>query len=259
VKPYYQDSAVTIYHGDCLELLPMQCDAIVTDPPYSSGGQFRGDRARATTEKYVSAEFVNRSEFSGDNLDQRVFMVWSSWWLKAAIAGAAQGAALCCFTDWRQIPALTDAVQCAGWVWRNLAVWWKPGCRMIKGRFSSSAEYVIYATNGAHDALGESSQQNVFRCGTLVGNQKQHIAEKPEAVMGWVLGVTPAGCTILDPFAGSGTTGWAAKLSGRKAVLIEREERYCEIAAKRMAHGVLDFGTANPTGQTAPHEAARKD
>jgi site-specific DNA-methyltransferase (adenine-specific) len=116
---------------------------------------------------------------------------------------------------------------------------------MIKGRFSSSSEYVIYATNGAHDALGESSQQNVFRCGTLVGDQKQHIAEKPEEVMGWVLGATPAGCTVLDPFAGSGTTGWAAKLSGRKAVLIEREERYCEIAASRMAQGVLPLCTAN--------------
>ena len=75
---------VTLHLGDCLDImrtLPAgSVDAVITDPPYSSGGQFRGDRARSTVEKYVTAMYVNRSEFSGDNLDQRVFMVWSSWY-----------------------------------------------------------------------------------------------------------------------------------------------------------------------------------
>jgi site-specific DNA-methyltransferase (adenine-specific) len=64
--------------------------------------------------------------------------------------------------------------------------------------------------------------------------------------MRWLVSeLSEEGQIILDPFAGSGTTGRAAKDLGRKAVLIEREERYCEIAARRMGQGVLDFGTAN--------------
>ena len=246
-KPYYEHDGITIYHGDCLDLLPMleQVDAVITDPPYSSGGQFRGDRARSTTEKYVTAQFVNRNEFSGDNLDQRVFMVWSSWWLSAARSVCSDGAVLCVFSDWRQIPALTDAIQVGGWVWRNLATWWKPGCRMIKGRFSSSAEYVIYGTNGAHDSDGEKAVQNVISCPTLTGDDKEHIAEKPIEVMKWVLAVTKANSTILDPFMGSGTTLRAAKDLRRKAIGIEIEEKYCEISAKRLSQEVFDF--APPT------------
>lgn len=226
----------TLYLADCLEVLPTlgRVDAVVTDPPYSSGGQFRGDRARSTTEKYVTAQFTTRSEFSGDNLDQRVFMVWSSWWLSAARSVCKDGAILCAFSDWRQIPAMTDAIQCAGWVWRNLATWWKPGCRMIKGRFSSSAEYIIYATNGAHDVEGEDTVQNVFKCATLVGKSKEHIAEKPLAVMRWILSITRPQGTILDPFMGSGTTGVACANLGRKFIGIEIEERYFDIACKRI-------------------------
>ena len=63
--------------------------------------------------------------------------------------------------------------------------------------------------------------------------------------MTWCIGLAGDVQTILDPFAGSGTTGRAAKDLGRKAVLIEREERYCEIAASRMAQGVLPLCTAN--------------
>jgi site-specific DNA-methyltransferase (adenine-specific) len=245
IKPYYEENGITIYHGDCLEILPCleSVDAVITDPPYSSGGQFRGDRARSTTEKYVTAQFINRSEFSGDNLDQRVFMVWSSWWLAAARSACNDGAVLCAFSDWRQIPAMTDAIQCGGWVWRNIATWWKPGCRMIKGRFSSSAEYVIYATNGAHNSDGERAVQNVLSCATLTGDDKEHIAEKPIEVMNWILSVTKPLAVTLDPFMGSGTTLVAAKQLGRKAIGIEIEEKYCEIAVKRLAQGVFDFAS----------------
>jgi site-specific DNA-methyltransferase (adenine-specific) len=228
----------TLYLGDCLDILPdlPKVGAIVTDPPYSSGGQYRGDRARSTTEKYVSAKFASRSEFSGDNLDQRVFMVWSSWWLSAARSVCEDGAVLCAFSDWRQIPAITDAVQCGGWVWRNLATWWKPGCRMVRGRFSSSAEYIVYASNGAHESDGERAVQNVFSCATVSGDDKEHIAEKPESVMTWVLSVTKPGCLVLDPFMGSGTTGIACHHMNRPFIGIEMQPEHFDTACERIAN-----------------------
>jgi DNA modification methylase len=79
----------------------------------------------------------------------------------------------------------------------------------------------------------------------LMQDGAQHPTQKPEELIRWCIQQADPVATILDPFAGSGTTGRAAKDLGRKAVLIEREERYCEIAARRMAQGVLDFGDAN--------------
>ena len=69
--------------------------------------------------------------------------------------------------------------------------------------------------------------------------ERFHPTQKPLALITWCLSLAPDAQTILDPFAGSGTTGRAAKDLGRKCVMIEREEKYAEIAAKRMAQEVL--------------------
>ncbi len=239
MTPYYEQDGITIYHGDCFDILHdlSGIGAVVTDPPYSSGGAFRGDRAMATTTKYVNSDTAAyRPEFAGDNRDQRAFLAWASMWLNAARNASVPGAVLASFIDWRQLPILTDAVQSGGWTWRGLGTWWKPGCRMQKGRFSASAEYVIYATNGpASDGMG--SPQNVFSC--KIDGDRDHIAQKPQPVMRWVLQLAPEGSKILDPFMGSGTTLRAAKDLGLSAVGIEVDERYCEIAAKRLSQGAL--------------------
>lgn len=244
MKPYYQDSRVTIYHGDMFDVLPTLSGigAVITDPPYSSGGAFRGDRAQQTSTKYVQTTTeAYRPEFAGDNRDQRSFLVWCSLWLNAARRASLSGAPLCAFIDWRQLPTMTDAVQAGGWVWRNLATWHKPGIRMVRGRFSASAEYVVYATNGPA-AEGERSPQNVFA--HRVDVDREHIAQKPVPVMHWVLGVVPSSSLILDPFMGSGSTLEAAKSLGHRAIGIEVDERYCEIAARRMSQESLDLGAA---------------
>ena len=239
--PYYQSPCgrYTIYHGDALAILPLipaaTVDAVVTDPPYSSGGQFRGDRNQRTSTKYVNSDSLDtcRDEFSGDNRDQRAFLAWATIWLSQLHRAAKSGAVICCFTDWRQLPTVTDAIQCGGWVWRNIATWWKPGVRMQAGRFSASAEYIVYGSRGVPN-IGERSPQNVFSCQPVGGDDKEHIAEKPEDVMSWAIGVSQSDALILDPFMGSGTTGVACVRTGRRFIGIELEERYCAIAARRI-------------------------
>ena len=245
MTPYYSDDFVTIYHGDCFDILHdlSGIGAVVTDPPYSSGGAFRGDRAMQTTAKYVqTGTMAYRPDFAGDNRDQRSFLVWCSMWLNAARRASEPGAVLASFIDWRQLPVLTDAVQAGGWQWRNLATWWKPGVRMQRGSFSLSAEYVVYATNGPSDSDFAGAVQNVFKCAPVTGDAKDHIAEKPVDVMRWIMQTVAPGAVVLDPFMGSGTTLRAAKDTGHPVIGIEVDERYCEIAAKRMAQEVLDFG-----------------
>jgi site-specific DNA-methyltransferase (adenine-specific) len=227
----------TLYLGDSLDVLSglSGIDAIITDPPYSSGGQFRGDRSQKTAAKYVQTDsvFTNRDEFSGDNRDQRAFLAWSTMWFGKLHQISNPGAILLAFTDWRQLPTMTDAVQCGGWVWRNIVTWWKPGIRMQRGRFSSSAEYIVYASRGVPNE-GERSPQNVLSIAPVGGKDKQHIAEKPAALFEELVGVTQPGALVIDPFMGSGTTGVACARLGRRFIGIEIDERHFETACERI-------------------------
>ncbi len=243
--PYYDRGGITIYHADAFDVLHELADigAVITDPPYSSGGAFRGDRSAQTTTKYVqSGTAAYRPEFAGDNRDQRSFLAWCSLWMTAARHAAITGAVFCTFSDWRQLPTLTDAVQAGGWTWRGLATWWKPGIRMQRGMFSSSAEYVVYATNGPANYDFDGAPQNVFRHKPV--DEKSHIAEKPVEVMRWILKTVPPGVTILDPFMGSGTTLRAAKDLGHPCIGIDSDLRYVEIAARRLEQEVFAWGEA---------------
>lgn len=241
MKPYYDDGkGIVIYHGDCLDVLPYLSGiaGVVTDPPYSSGGAFRGDRVNATLTKYISSDSSNQrlDDFTGDNRDQRSFAAWATLWMNACRNASLPGAVLVSFIDWRQLPTLTDAVQGGGWVWRGLATWHKPGIRMQRGMFSGSAEYCVFATNGPkldHDG----APQNVFAC--QPEGDKEHIAQKPQAVMRWAIQVVPPIGPILDPFMGSGTTLRAAKDMGFDAIGIETSEQYCDLAARRLSQEVL--------------------
>lgn len=227
----------TLYLGDCLSILPQMSGigALITDPPYSSGGQFRGDRAQKTSTKYINTDSVLtfRTEFSGDNKDQRAFLTWSSIWFGQALQASKLGAVACIFTDWRQLPTMTDALQGGGWVWRNIVTWWKPGCRMQRGRFSASAEYVLYASNGV-PIEGQNSPQNVLSFAPVGGDEKEHIAEKPVQLLETIIGITLPDAVVLDPFMGSGTTGVACCLTGRKFIGVELDAHAFDTACRRI-------------------------
>lgn len=254
LEPYYQDHSTTIYHGDLLEVLHdlSGVGAVVTDPPYSSGGAFRSDRMQATTMKYVNSTTpAYRHEFGGDNRDQRSFTVWCTMWMAAALRASVPGAPIVTFTDWRQLPTMTDAVQAAGWMWQNLATWWKPGIRMQHGRFSLSAEYLVVGSAGP-PTPGRRSPQNVYSCPPVPSADKQHIAEKPGPVMLWALGVVPQGAVVLDPFMGSGATLVACRADGLPSIGVDVDERCCELTARRLQQGsLLDGITERPADVVA--------
>jgi site-specific DNA-methyltransferase (adenine-specific) len=230
--------AATLYQGDSLEILPTlgPVDALVTDPPYSSGGQFRGDRTQQPASKYVQSdtELTCRDSFTGDNRDQRAFLAWATIWLSRALDVSRPGAIALIFTDWRQLPTMTDALQCGGWVWRNIITWWKPGVRMQRGRPSLSAEYILYGSAGI-PVDGEDSPQNVLRFKPVAGEDKIHIAEKPVDLLEALIGLTPPGATVVDPFMGSGVTGIACLARGRRFIGIEKAPATFDSACGRIA------------------------
>lgn len=104
MTPYYEQDGITIYHGDSLHVLqslPAEAfDALVTDPPYSSGGQFRGDRMKGTGEKYTQSESRgNYADFAGDTRDQRSFALWCTLWLSESLRVCRPGAPILLFSD----------------------------------------------------------------------------------------------------------------------------------------------------------------
>lgn len=244
MTPYYDDGrGIVIYHGDAFDVLPSLSgvSAVVTDPPYSSGGAFRGDRMRTTLEKYVQSDAMAQSTgfaFSGDNRDQRSFLAWCSLWMNAARVATEPGATIGCFTDWRQLPTVTDAIQSGGWVWRGVGVWAKGFGRPRNGGFSAGAEFLVWGTNGPLPP-NDKYPAGVIQVASPHTAEREHITQKPTAVMAWAMENVSPGGIILDPFLGSGTTAVAAKAHGCGCIGIELEERYCEIAAKRLSQEVL--------------------
>lgn len=143
-----------LIRGDALAVLrdlpDASVDAVITDPPYSSGGMVRGDRAVAGTHrKYVGDAVTLRPEFGGDSRDQRGYEYWCALWLGECHRVTRPGGVCLLFTDWRQLPATTDAIQSGGWVWRGIVPWYKPNTRPQVGRFTAQCEYVIWASQGA--------------------------------------------------------------------------------------------------------------
>lgn len=248
MKPYYAENGITVYHGEALAVLSEldeQVGSVVTDPPYSSGGMFRGDRSGATSAKYVGfAEEMSRKDlpdFVGDSRDQRGYAHWAALWLAEALRLTVDGGLGFVFADWRQLPTTTDALQAGGWTWRGVVTWDKGHARPIKGRFRANTEFCAWGSRGPLPVHVGDYPGSVVAAAPP--RDKQHATQKPVAVLTHLLRVAPM-APVLDPFMGTGTTLRAAKDTGRRAIGIEIEERYCEIAVQRLAQEVLPLETA---------------
>jgi site-specific DNA-methyltransferase (adenine-specific) len=220
MKPYYDHNGITIYHGDCLEILPElePVDLVLTDPPYGCGKAEWDD------------EFPSWSIIEFFKISQAICVMPGLWhigdcinamhkryrWIIAGFNLNGMTFGKIGFNNW--IPAV-----CGG--------------EGIK--------------HGGKDAFLFS-----------IGREPKfdHPSQKPLPFIKFLVSrLTEEGNTLIDPFLGSGTTLVAAKELGRRAIGIEIEEKYCEIAARRLAQEMLPFGSnqsLETDGQKDGHRSA---
>lgn len=228
---------------DCLEGLAAvpdnSVDLILTDPPYSSGGAFAGDRRSRTGTKYTSTSYTGAyslPDFSGDNMDQRAFTEFNRQVFAKCREKTKPEGVLATFIDWRNLPALSDAVQAAGWTWRGLAIWHKPNGRPHKGRYRNESEFIVWASNGPMPFdRGVGCLPGYYKYSNVQSKDRTHQTEKPLQLIADLLEIVPAGAVVLDPFMGSGTTAVACLRTGRNFIGFELSKEYHAIAMGRIA------------------------
>lgn len=221
--PYYDDGTCVIYHADCRETLhalkDTDADLVFADPPYNVG--------------------IEYGEATNDRMTDNQYLAWNLQWY-----GPARNAAAC-------VAITPGMVSVPMWIkdierTHKLIAWTK-------------------ANNNSHNYFGPTSGYQCWEPILVYGKSRQtllrdwidqpislqsevggHPCPKPLRLMRWIVqNLSTEGGLVIDPFMGSGTTLRAAKDLGRRAIGIEIEERYCEIAARRLAQEVLDFGTLN--------------
>lgn len=250
-----------VVQGESLAILQAlpdgSVDAVITDPPYSSGGFGREDKAKPPEEKYISGGTKRQyPTFGGDNRDQRSYLAWSALWISECVRALKPGGYFLTFTDWRQLPVMTDAIQAGGVVWRGLIAWDKGrGARAPhKGYFRHQCEYVVWGTKGSIERLTHAGPFDGCLRETVRQADKFHMTGKPTALMRELVKPVVEGGLILDPFAGSGTTGVAAVMEGRRFLGIEKERVYAELAECRIAEAVASRGAHLRTNSASPDD-----
>jgi len=225
VSAYYQDDQVTLYHGDCLEVREwLAADVLVTDPPYGRGWK-QGD-----TGKLRGWASDNHSGIIGDSDTEARDTALNMWGSKPALL----------FGDLMMSPP-------AGV--KHVLVYDKGNDAVFTGAvggYRRNAEAIYLRGSGWGSGLGGRSAivSTRMSAGGNLARITGHPHTKPNDVMEGLLLYAPVG-VVADPFAGSGSTLIAARNLGRKAIGVEIDESYCEIAAKRLAQGCLDFGEAS--------------
>jgi len=217
MKPYYDHAGITIFHGDAREILPSlgPVDLVLTDPPYGIGAstQLRANtqhgQAKAVSKDYGASswdkETINQADMDDVVCKAKNSIVFGGNYYKFAPNS--------CWLVWDKNNGSNGYADCE-LAWTNL----QKAVRLFKYTWQGMLQ----------QHMGEAKE---FR---------YHPTQKPVPVMQWCITQAPDTVqTILDPFMGSGTTLVAAKNLGRKAIGIEIEEKYCEIAARRLAQEVL--------------------
>jgi len=207
-SPYYEKDGVTIYHGNCSEFMPqINADVMLTDPPYGinykSGWSGKLDRS-----------------IHGDKNTMLRDSILNCWDKSALVFGT-----------WRR-PRPNQTRMVLIWDTKgalgmgDLTLPWKP------------SHQEIYVIGSEFNGKRTSDVLTFAPVQSMAVNGRKHPHEKPVALLRELINKCN-GNVIFDPFCGSGSTLVAAKLEGRRAVGIEIEEKYCEIAASRLRQSML--------------------
>ena len=247
----------TLHRGDALSVLSRlpdaSVDAVITDPPYNSGGRTASERtSRTARTKYTSGDAAHQlADFPGENKDQRSYTRWLAELLTEAFRVTRNHGVAVVFSDWRQQPATSDALQMAGWTWSGTMPWIKPASRPRKGGFKQSAEEIVWGVKGKLDNTRE-----IYLPGHFIGSQPRkdrvHITQKPVEVMRELTRICPPGGTVLDFCCGSGSTGVAALQEGLNFVGIEVTDHYADIAEERLKRTLQGLADDADQDEAAP-------
>lgn len=213
MKPYYEHAGIAIYHGDCREILPQLPGnaAICADPPYGIG-YVNGAVNIPNATKFAGVAVIGDDEpfDPSDLLRYEHVLLWG---------------------------ANHYAPRLPGGRW----LVWDKRCGVVPERDTSDCEFAWVRGSGGMCARMIRLYWDGFNKQTERGIPRVHPTQKPVEVMKWCFDFLPKDRVLVDPFMGSGTTLVAAKNLGREAIGIEIEERYCEIAARRLSQEVLNF------------------
>ena len=219
--------------GDALEELAIletgSIRGIVTDPPYSSGSRQQvGARGKISKSKRPDSQW-----FGGDCMGGDSYLRWMRLIALEGMRVVAEGGTAAVFTDWRQYTTLVTAWESAGWTLKAVVVWDKAKAGGLGTFWRNNHEWVCIFSKGAAAWPKGFGQFNTWTGAKPRGGE--HPTEKPVELCRFLCrGVTPVGGCILDPFAGSGTSGVAALLEGFEFIGIERDARYVELARGRL-------------------------
>jgi len=211
VKPYFDEDGCTIYHGDMMEILPFLdgIDLIVTDPPYGVGLKY------------------------GESHDDSPDLHWD--WFHRVLSVMRKASPQVIFTHRQEaLKHLTD--------WDHVCIWHKPFNLTFSIKGWQAKWEPVFVYGGVVTSVQKEGTRPSNTDSWLFNSEKNrhgHPAEKPVALMKEIIGTFSG--NPCDPFMGSGTTLVAARDMGRKAIGIEIEEKYCEIAAKRLSQKTFSW------------------
>ena len=248
MKPYYSDKWVTIYHGDCREILPtldVKVDLLLTDPPYNVS-QENGDIKFAIKKRKDMKRDFGDWDYGFDPVEY--------WPLFNQ-----------CISDNGQAYIFTAHNLFGIWYgllerdfgFSNFLVWHKnnPMPQVRKRSFLSSCELIIRSGRGDYtiNFTNQNDMHNFILC--PIRSDNEHPTQKPEHLISKLIAIASnQDNLILDPFLGSGTTCYCAKKLNRYSIGIEISEKYCEIAAKRCSQEVMELNfNPNPENNPAGH------